>query len=161
MGILEKALNLGESKRFKEYEKRIARIAAYEPELELESDEELRDRIAALRERAQNGEDLDELLPETFATVREAGKRHMGMRHFDVQLVGGMAIHGGNIAEMKTGEGKTLTATLPVVLNALSGKGVHVVTVNDYRSEEHTSELQSQFHLVCRLLLEKKKTHNQ
>jgi len=132
MGILEKALNLGESKRFKEYEKRIARIAAYEPELELESDEELRDRIAALRERAQNGEDLEELLPETFAIVREAGKRHMGMRHFDVQLIGGMAIHGGNIAEMKTGEGKTLTATLPVVLNALSGKGVHVVTVNDY-----------------------------
>jgi preprotein translocase subunit SecA len=132
MGILEKALNLGESKRFKEFEKRIARIAAYEPELELESDDELRDRIAALRERAQGGEDLDELLPETFAIVREAGKRHMGMRHFDVQLVGGMAIHGGNIAEMKTGEGKTLTATLPVVLNALAGKGVHVVTVNDY-----------------------------
>ncbi len=132
MGILEKALNLGESKRFKEYEKRIARIGAYEPELELESDDELRERIIALRERAQNGESLDELLPETFAIVRETGKRHMGMRHFDVQLVGGMAIHGGNIAEMKTGEGKTLTATLPVVLNALAGKGVHVVTVNDY-----------------------------
>jgi preprotein translocase subunit SecA len=132
MGILEKALNLGESKRFKEFEKRIARIAAYEPELELESDDELRDRIAALRERAQGGEDLDELLPETFAIVREAGKRHMGMRHFDVQLIGGMAIHGGNIAEMKTGEGKTLTATLPIVLNALAGKGVHLVTVNDY-----------------------------
>jgi preprotein translocase subunit SecA len=132
MGILEKALNLGESKRFKEYEKRIARIAAYEPELELESDDELRDRIVALRERAQNGESLDDLLPETFAIVRETGKRKMGMRHFDVQLVGGMAIHGGNIAEMKTGEGKTLTATLPVILNALAGKGVHLVTVNDY-----------------------------
>jgi preprotein translocase subunit SecA len=132
MGILEKALNLGESKRFKEYEKRIARIGAYEPELELESDDELRQRIVALRERAQNGESLDELLPETFAIVRETGKRTMGMRHFDVQLVGGMAIHGGNIAEMKTGEGKTLTATLPIVLNALAGKGVHLVTVNDY-----------------------------
>jgi preprotein translocase subunit SecA len=132
MGILEKALNLGESKRFKEYEKRIARIAAYEPELELESDDELRDRIVALRERAQSGESLDDLLPETFAIVRETGKRKMGMRHFDVQLVGGMAIHGGNIAEMKTGEGKTLTATLPVILNALAGKGVHLVTVNDY-----------------------------
>jgi preprotein translocase subunit SecA len=132
MGILEKALNLGESKRFKEYEKRIARIAAYEPELELESDDELRERIVALRERAHGGESLEELLPETFAIVRETGRRHMGMRHFDVQLVGGMAIHGGNIAEMKTGEGKTLTATLPVVLNALAGRGVHVVTVNDY-----------------------------
>src|SRR4051812_38209626 len=132
MGILEKALNLGESKRFKEYEKRIARIGAYEPELELESDDELRERIVALRERAQNGESLDELLPETFAIVRETGRRTMGMRHFDVQLVGGMAIHGGNIAEMKTGEGKTLTATLPIVLNAPAGKGVHLVTVNDY-----------------------------
>jgi preprotein translocase subunit SecA len=132
MGILEKALNLGESKRFKEYEKRIARIAAFEPELELETQDELRERIAALRERAQNGESLEELLPETFAVVRETGRRTMGMRHFDVQLIGGMAIHGGNIAEMKTGEGKTLTATLPVALNALAGKGVHVVTVNDY-----------------------------
>ncbi|MDX6655423.1 MAG: preprotein translocase subunit SecA, partial [Solirubrobacteraceae bacterium] len=132
MGILDKALNLGESKRFKEFEKRIARIAAFEPELELESDDELRERVVAMRERAANGESLEDLLPETFAVVRETGKRTMGMRHFDVQLIGGMAIHGGNIAEMKTGEGKTLTATLPVVLNALAGKGVHVVTVNDY-----------------------------
>src|SRR3954466_12343684 len=114
MGILEKALNLGESKRFKEYEKRIARIASFEPELELESDEELRDRIVALRERAQNGESLDDLLPETFAIVREAGRRTMGMRHFDVQLIGGMVLHDGSIAEMRTGEGKTLTATAPV-----------------------------------------------
>ena len=132
MGILEKALNLGESKRFKEYEKRIARIAAFEPELELESQDELRERIVALRERVQDGDSLDDVLPECFAVVRETGRRTMGMRHFDVQLIGGMAIHGGNIAEMKTGEGKTLTATLPVVLNALAGKGVHVVTVNDY-----------------------------
>src|SRR5690242_7579932 len=132
MGILEKALNLGESKRFKEYEKRIARIAAFEPELELESQDELRERIVALRERVANGESLEDVLPETFAVVRETGRRTMGMRHFDVQLIGGMAIHGGNIAEMKTGEGKTLTATLPVILNALAGKGVHVVTVNDY-----------------------------
>ncbi|TML03726.1 MAG: preprotein translocase subunit SecA, partial [Actinobacteria bacterium] len=132
MGILEKALNLGESKRFKEYEKRIARIAAFEPELELESQDELRERIVALRERVQSGETLDDVLPECFAVVRETGRRTMGMRHFDVQLIGGMAIHGGDIAEMKTGEGKTLTATLPVILNALAGKGVHVVTVNDY-----------------------------
>src|SRR4051794_27812117 len=132
MGILEKALNLGESKRFKEYEKRIARIAAFEPELELESQDELRERIVALRERVQDGDSLEDVLPECFAVVRETGRRTMSMRHFDVQLIGGMAIHGGNIAEMKTGEGKTLTATLPVVLNALAGKGVHVVTVNDY-----------------------------
>jgi preprotein translocase subunit SecA len=132
MGLLERALNIGESKQFREYEKRVARIGAYEPELELESDEELRDRIDVLRERAREGESLDELLPETFAIVREIGKRKMGMRHFDVQLIGGMVLHGGNIAEMKTGEGKTLTATLAVVLNSLPGTGVHVVTVNDY-----------------------------
>src|ERR671926_758648 len=132
MGLLDRALNIGESKQFREYERRVARIGDYEPELELETDEELRERIDALRERARNGESLDDLLPETFAIVRETGKRKMGMRHFDVQLIGGMVLHGGNIAEMKTGEGKTLTATLPVVLNALAGKGVHVVTVNDY-----------------------------
>jgi preprotein translocase subunit SecA len=132
MGLLDRALNVGEAKQFKQYEKRVARINAYEPELELESDEELRARIHALRERAQGGEDLDELLPETFAIVREAGKRTLGMRHFDVQLIGGMVLHGGSIAEMKTGEGKTLTATLAICLNALAGKGVHLVTVNDY-----------------------------
>ena len=106
--------------------------ADYEPELELESDDELRERFAGLREQARNGTSLDDLLPETFAIVREVGKRTMGMRHFDVQLIGGMVLHGGNIAEMKTGEGKTLTATLAVVLNSLPGNGVHVVTVNDY-----------------------------
>src|SRR3954451_20746861 len=132
MGILDRALNVGESKQFRQYEKRVALINAFEPELELESDEELRERFAALRERATGGEDLDDLLPETFAIVREIGKRTMSMRHFDVQLIGGMVLHGGNIAEMKTGEGKTLTGTLAICLNALAGKGVHVVTVNDY-----------------------------
>jgi preprotein translocase subunit SecA len=132
MGILDRALNVGESKQFKQYEKRVARINAFEPELELETDEELRARMDALRERARNGESLDDLLPECFAIVRETGKRTMEMRHFDVQLIGGMVLHGGNIAEMKTGEGKTLTATLAVVLNSLPGTGVHLVTVNDY-----------------------------
>jgi preprotein translocase subunit SecA len=132
MGLLERALNIGESKQFREYEKRVARIGAYEPELELETDEELRERMDGLRERAREGESVDDLLPETFAVVREVGKRRMSMRHFDVQLIGGMVLHGGNIAEMKTGEGKTLTATLAVVLNSLPGTGVHVVTVNDY-----------------------------
>jgi len=132
MPILERALRLGESKQFKQYEKRVARINAYEPELELETMEELRARMDDLRAAARDGESLDDLLPETFAIVREVGKRTMGMRHFDVQLIGGMVLHGGSIAEMKTGEGKTLTATLAVILNSLPGTGVHLVTVNDY-----------------------------
>src|SRR3984957_12191190 len=132
MGILERALNIGEGKQFRRYEQRVEAINAFEPELELDSDEELRERMDELRTRArEGGEPLDDLLPECFALVREMGKRHMGMRHFDVQLIGAMVLHGGSIAEMKTGEGKTLTATLAVVLNTLAGKGVHVVTVND------------------------------
>src|SRR3954469_8793586 len=121
MGILERALNVGEAKKFKQYEKRVALINACEPELELETDDELRERFNALREEAQQGRDLDDLLPEVFAITREAGKRTMGMRHLDVQLIGGMVLHGGEIAEMKTGEGKTLTGTLAVVLNAMAG----------------------------------------
>ncbi len=132
VSLLDRALNVGEAKKFRQYEKRVALIGAFEPELEHDSDAELRERMAALRERATNGEDLDALLPECFAIVRETGKRTMGMRHFDVQLIGAMALHEGCIAEMKTGEGKTLTATLAVALNALPGKGVHLVTVNDY-----------------------------
>src|SRR4051812_38962567 len=132
MSILDRALRLGEAKQFKSYAKRVDRINAWEPELELLEDEELREQADALRERARNGEPLDDLLPETFALVREVGKRRMGMRHFDVQLIGGMVLHDGQIAEMRTGEGKTLPATLAVVLNALAGRGVHVVTVNDY-----------------------------
>jgi preprotein translocase subunit SecA len=133
MGILERALNIGEGKQFRRYEQRVEAINAFEPELELDSDEELRERMDELRTRAREaGESLDDLLPECFALVREMGKRHMGMRHFDVQLIGAMVLHGGSIAEMRTGEGKTLTATLAVVLNTLAGNGVHVVTVNDY-----------------------------
>jgi preprotein translocase subunit SecA len=132
MALFERALRMGEAKQYRQFEKRVDRINGFEPELELLDDEELRERYADLRERADEGEDLEELLPESFALTREAGKRTMGMRHFDVQMVGGMILHSGSIAEMRTGEGKTLTATLPVVLNALSGRGVHVVTVNDY-----------------------------
>src|ERR1700722_434649 len=132
MGILDRALNIGEGKQFRRYEQRVAAINAFEPELELDSDEELRERADALRSRARAGEPLDELLPECFAIVRETGKRRMEMRHFDVQLIGGMVLHGGSIAEMRTGEGKTLTATLAVILNTLAGNGVHLVTVNDY-----------------------------
>ena len=132
MSFLDRALRMGEAKKFKSYEQRVGRINLFEEELELESDEELRERIDALRERAREGESLDDLLFECFAIVREASKRTLGLRHFDVQMIGGMVLHDGAIAEMKTGEGKTLTATLPVVLNSLGGRGVHVVTVNDY-----------------------------
>src|SRR4051812_35448535 len=109
MGLFDRALNIGEAKAFRSYEKRVALISTFEEELQLDSAEEIRERVDVLRERARDGEDLDALLPETFALVREAGRRTMNMRHFDVQLIGGMVLHGGNIAEMKTGEGKTLT----------------------------------------------------
>src|SRR5450631_2324297 len=132
MSFLDRALRMGEAKKFKSYEQRVSRINAYEAELEHDTDAELRETAEALSERARNGESLDDLLHESFALTREAGKRAMGMRHFDVQLIGAMVLHDGAIAEMKTGEGKTLTATLAVVLNSLGGRGVHVVTVNDY-----------------------------
>src|SRR6478752_5050072 len=133
MSILERALRLGEAKQFKTYSKRVERINAWEAELELLEDEELREQFAELRTRVQEeGLSLEEALPESFALTREVGRRTMGMRHFDVQLIGGMVLNDGQIAEMRTGEGKTLTGTLAVVLNALAGKGVHVVTVNDY-----------------------------
>src|SRR5438067_5040391 len=132
MALIERALRIGEGKKFKDFEKRVGRINDFEPELELDSHEELRERADHLRERARNGEDLDALLPESFAITREAAKRTLGQRHFDVQLIGGMVLHDGSIAEMKTGEGKTLTATLPIVLNSFAGNGVHLVTVNDY-----------------------------
>src|SRR2546421_6349615 len=132
MGILDRALRLGEAKQYKGYADRVDRINAFEPEMELLGDEELREEADKLRERARNGEPLDELLYETFALTREASKRTLGQRHFDVQMIGGMVLHDGGIAEMKTGEGKTLTATLPIVLNTLAGTGVHLVTVNDY-----------------------------
>ncbi|HEV2773171.1 MAG TPA: preprotein translocase subunit SecA, partial [Thermoleophilaceae bacterium] len=132
MSLIDRALRIGEGKKFKKFEKRVARINDFEPELELETAEELRERADGLRERARGGESLEELLPESFALTREAAKRTLGQRHFDVQLIGGMALHDGSIAEMKTGEGKTLTSTLAAVLNSLAGKGVHIVTVNDY-----------------------------
>ena len=110
----------------------VEKINSLEPEIQKLSDEELRNKTAEFKDRLAKGETLDDILPEAFAVVREASKRVLGMRHFDVQLIGGIILHQGRIAEMKTGEGKTLVATLPVYLNALTGKGVHVVTVNDY-----------------------------
>ena len=117
----------------KQYNKTVVQIAAFEPAISALSDDDLKAKTPALKARVAAGETLDAILPEAFAVVREAGKRAMGMRHFDAQMVGGMVLHYGKIAEMRTGEGKTLTATLPVYLNALAGKGVHVVTVNDYQ----------------------------
>src|SRR5579883_2609354 len=114
------------------FDKAVAKINALEPEFEKLSDEALRGKTVEFRERLAKGETLDDLLVEAFAVVREAAKRTLGQRHFDVQLKGGMVLHAGKVAEMKTGEGKTLVATLPVYLNALEGKGVHVVTVNHY-----------------------------
>ena len=125
----------------KQFSARLPAIAALEPKVEALSDEELRGQTARFRERLAQGESLDDLLPEAFATVREASKRVLGMRHFDVQMIGGMVLHSGRIAEMKTGEGKTLVATLPVYLNALSGKGVHVITVNDYLASRDSAQM--------------------
>jgi preprotein translocase subunit SecA len=116
----------------KQYKRQVAEIAAFEPALEALDDAALQAKTAEFKARLAEGETLDDLLPEAFATVREASRRTLGLRHFDVQMIGGMVLHGGKIAEMKTGEGKTLVATLAVYLNALAGQGVHVVTVNDY-----------------------------
>ena len=132
LNVLTKLFGSRNDRLLKQYRKTVERINALEAGLEGLTDEELRGKTQAFRDRVQAGETLDALLPEAFAVVREGAKRVMKMRHFDVQLVGGITLHQGKIAEMRTGEGKTLTATLPVYLNALSGKGVHVVTVNDY-----------------------------
>lgn len=125
----------------KRYQKRVPEINAMEPAIQSLSDEALRQKTEEFRERLAKGETLDDLLVEAFAVCREASKRVLGMRHFDVQLIGGMVLHEGRIAEMRTGEGKTLVATLPVYLNALTGKGVHVVTVNDYLAKRDAEEM--------------------
>jgi len=132
MSILDKLFGSENEREIKKLNKIVDRINGLEPQIEKLSDAELQSKTAEFKARVANGESLDDLLPEAFAVVREAAKRTLGLRHFDVQLLGGIVLHQGRIAEMKTGEGKTLTATLPVYLNALTGKGVHVVTVNDY-----------------------------
>ncbi|HEX8980483.1 MAG TPA: preprotein translocase subunit SecA [Parasulfuritortus sp.] len=130
--LLKKVFGSRNERLLKQYRSSVARINALEAAFEQLSEDELRGKTAEFRARLEKGETLDQLLPEAFATVREAGKRVLGMRHYDVQLIGGITLHQGKIGEMRTGEGKTLMATLPVYLNALPGKGVHVVTVNDY-----------------------------
>jgi preprotein translocase subunit SecA len=163
MSLLERALRIGENKQFKRFQKQVQLIGSFAEELELETDDELRARFTALRQEAENGRSLDDLLVEVFAITREAGRRVMNMRHFDVQLIGGMALHSGAIAEMRTGEGKTLTGTLPVVLNAMAGKGVHVVTVNDYlarRDAEWMSPLYNFLGLTVGILQNQDSTEN-
>jgi len=133
--ILDRIMRAGEGRILKELSKTVIKVNSFEPAIVALSDEELRAKTAEFKARYAKGESLDDLLPEAFATVREAAKRTLGQRHYDVQLMGGAAMHLGNIAEMRTGEGKTLVATLPSYLNAIAGKGVHVVTVNDYLAE--------------------------
>jgi preprotein translocase subunit SecA len=130
--LLKKIFGSRNDRLLKQLRRQVAQINAFEPQVQALSDEQLRGKTEDFRNRLNAGETLDQLLPEAFAVVREAGKRVFGMRHFDVQMIGGIVLHSGKIAEMRTGEGKTLMATLPVYLNALPGRGVHVVTVNDY-----------------------------
>ena len=138
--IVDKALRMGEGHQLKKLENVAEAVNALEDEISALSDEDLKAQTPKFKQEIENGKSLDEIMPEAFATVREVSKRTLGQRHFDVQLMGGAALHWGNIAEMKTGEGKTLVATLPTYLNALEGKGVHVVTVNDYLAS-YQSEL--------------------
>ncbi|RKF37600.1 preprotein translocase subunit SecA [Paraburkholderia fungorum] len=134
-GFLQKIFGSRNQRLVKQYQKTVTAINALEPQIEQLTDDELRAKTGEFRQRVASGESLDKLLPEAFAVCREASKRVLKMRHFDVQLIGGMVLHYGKIGEMRTGEGKTLVATLPVYLNALSGRGVHVVTVNDYLAQ--------------------------
>lgn len=146
--ILTKLLTMGEGKQLREFEGVVAQINALEPSIKALDDAALRGKTDEFRFRLEQGEQVDDLLPEAFAVCREAAVRTIGMRHFDVQLVGGVVLHRGMIAEMKTGEGKTLVATLPVYLNALTGKGVHVVTVNDYLAKRDSDWMGSVYRFL-------------
>ena len=141
MGFLDNLFNMADKKELKRFNKIVDQIDALEPKFESMSDKELRNMTNIFRERLNKGETLDDILPEAFAVVREASKRVLGMRHYRVQLIGGIVLHQGRIAEMKTGEGKTLVATAPVYLNAITGKGVHVVTVNDYLAKRDKEQM--------------------
>src|SRR5438309_11895887 len=135
IGSLEKALRFGEGRRMKRLAEQAAYIATLEPDFQRLSDQELRDKTVEFRQRLENGETLEALLFEAFAAAREARVRESDQRIFDVQMMGGIVLHEGDIAEMKTGEGKTFVASMPLYLNALPGTGVHLVTVNDYLAQ--------------------------
>jgi preprotein translocase subunit SecA len=138
LNLLTKVFGSKNERELKRFEPIVEQINALEPEIQALSDEQLKARTAVFKQRIDQGEALDDILPEAFATVREASVRTLNMRPFDAQLIGGIVLHQGKIAEMKTGEGKTLAATLPAYLNALSGKGVHIITVNDYLARRDT-----------------------
>src|SRR3712207_5144194 len=137
-GALERVLRMGEGRRLKRLQEQAAYVTSIEPDFEALSDVDLAAKTAEFRQRLENGEELDELVFEAFAAVREAARRSVGMRPFDVQVMGAIVLHEGDIAEMKTGEGKTLVATMPLYLNALTGANVHLVTVNDYLAKRDT-----------------------
>jgi preprotein translocase subunit SecA len=146
--LVSKILGDPNAKEIERLKPIVAQINALEPTYQRMTNEELRAQTDILRGRLQRGETLDDILPDAFALVREAAKRTVGMRHFDVQLMGGIVLHEGKIAEMKTGEGKTLVATLPIYLNALTGKGVHLVTVNDYLARRDAVWMGPIYHLL-------------
>src|SRR5947207_12612472 len=139
LGSLEKVLRMGEGRRLKRLQAQAEYVASLEPEYEQLSDEELAAKTVELKQQYENGRTLEEMLFEAYAAVREAFKRTLGVRLFDVQVMGGIVLHEGDIAEMKTGEGKTFVATQPLYLNALEGRGVHLVTVNDYLAKRDAS----------------------
>ena len=141
LGFIKRFLGDNNDKEIARYRKVVEKINALEPQMQALTDDKLTGYTNKFRERLANGETLDDILPEAFAVVREGSRRVLGMRHFDVQLIGGMCLHEGRIAEMRTGEGKTLVATLPVYLNALTGEGVHMVTVNDYLARRDSEDM--------------------
>src|SRR5947207_513904 len=146
--LLAKVVGTQNERELKRLRPFVAEINALEPSIQTLSDDELRAKTTEFRSRVAQGETLDDLLVEAFAVVREAGRRVLSMRHFDEQLIGGIVLHQGKIAEMKTGEGKTLVATLPVYLNALPGHGVHVVTVNDYLAKRDSEWMGKLYRLL-------------
>ena len=141
MNLFEKVFGTHSERELKLIYPIVDKIVAMRPEMMALTDEQLRDRTRIFKERLANGETLDDILPEAFATVREAARRVLNMEHYPVQLVGGIVLHQGRIAEMKTGEGKTLVSTAPAYLNALMGKGVHIVTVNDYLAKRDAEQM--------------------
>ena len=145
MNLIEKVFGTHSERELKMIYPIVEKIEKMRPEMMAKSDEELRDNTRIFRERLAAGETLDDILPEAFATVREAARRTLNMEHFPVQLIGGIVLHQGRIAEMRTGEGKTLVSTAPAYLNALNGKGVHIVTVNDYLAKRD-AEWMGQIH---------------
>lgn len=149
MNVLNKIFGSSNSRKLKKMERGVTAINGLEEGFAALSDEELRHKTEEFRKRlADNGESLDALLPEAFAVVREASKRTLQLRHFDMQLVGGIVLHQGSISEMRTGEGKTLVATLPAYLNGLSGKGVHIITVNEYLAERDANWMRPIYELL-------------